>query len=352
MDVAELTALLAMPNLRTDLDRVESEMVRVLEQSGYSDDLVRPGLRVVTGGGKRLRPVLALAAAAISGEGTTDATVHASVAVELVQVGSLVHDDVMDHADSRRGVVTVNRKEGANWAILVGDYLLAVAGVEAAKVSADVASALAYTIADLADGQAREVAVTFDGKRSVADYLRSIGGKTAALLRCACDVGALAAGLEPAEREALRTFGTEFGLSFQIIDDVLDVVATDEQLGKPAGNDIVEGVFTLPVLIARDQDATGSIAARLSAGPMDRAAADALMADVRASGAIELALDAARQHNAAAAQALSVCADGAAARGGNSSIDVAAVVAGLAALPDRYLRWSLSRVDYPLPAER
>lgn len=352
MDVAELTALLAMPNLRADLDRVESEMVRVLEQSGYSDNLVQPGLRVVTGGGKRLRPVLALAAAAISGKGTTDATVHASVAVELVQVGSLVHDDVMDHADSRRGVVTVNRKEGPNWAILVGDYLLAIAGVEAAKVSAAVASALAHTIADLADGQAREVAVTFDGARTVDEYLQSIAGKTAALLRCSCDVGALSVELGEDEREALRTFGTEFGLAFQIIDDVLDVVATDEQLGKPAGNDLVEGVYTLPILLARDADPTGSIARRLAAGPLDRAGADELMAEVRAGGAIEAALDEARRHNSIGATALSVCAERAAARGKQGPIDVQQMIEGLASLPDRYLQWSLSRVDYVAPADR
>ena len=154
---------------------------QVLRRDGTLDELVEPGIRVVTGGGKRLRPTLTIAAAAVGGAPANDHVTAAGVAVELVQVGSLVHDDLMDHAKTRRGVETVNAREGLNWAILVGDYLLAVAGIQAASVSKEVAHSLARTIADLAAGQGREVARQGDPHRSVADYEASIRGKTCLL---------------------------------------------------------------------------------------------------------------------------------------------------------------------------
>lgn len=331
MDVAELSELLALEDLRSQLDAVEQRMVSVITDSRYAPDLVQPGLRVVTGGGKRLRPVLTLASAKLGAPDATLAT-HAAVAVELVQVGSLVHDDVMDHAASRRGVPTVNKQEGANWAILVGDFLLAIAGIEAARVSADVAAALARTIADLADGQAREVMCEYDVARTTEDYLASIRGKTAALLRCACEVGGLSAGLDGERLAGVGAFGDNFGMAFQIIDDVLDVVATSEALGKPAGNDIPEGVFTLPVLLYRDDHPDRQVRERLSSAS-NRAVADALLAEIRDAEAVNDALAAAEEFNQAAVEALEVFGDD-------------ETAAGLRLLPRRYLEWSLDRVGY------
>lgn len=337
MDVASLAELLALPTLAADLALVEHRMVAVLSDDRYTPQLVEPGLRVVTGGGKRLRPVLALAAAQLGSGGTADAVTSASVAVELVQVGSLVHDDVMDHAESRRGVATVNVQEGPNWAILVGDHLLAVAGMEAARVSADVAAALARTIADLADGQAREVVDQFNADRTVESYLTSIGGKTAALMRCACEVGALASGLTGTALDAIRSYGDHFGMTFQIVDDVLDVVATSEALGKPAGNDVPEGVFTLPVLLAKGGLETSVVPAgtvdALLATPRDPAAVAEILRIVRSCGAVPAALEMAADFNRKAADALREFGDH-------------PTALGLAQLPGEYTSWSLDRVGY------
>ncbi len=335
MDAATLAGLLALDDLVADLAAVEDRMVAVLSDDRYTERLVEPGLRVVQGGGKRLRPVLTIGAAALGPSTRSDPVISAAVAVELVQVGSLVHDDVMDHAESRRGVPTVNIKEGPNWAILVGDHLLAVAGIEAARVSADVAASLARTIADLADGQAREVICEFDVDRTVDDYLASIRGKTAALMRCACEVGAYAGDLATEQREALVQYGEHFGMAFQIIDDVLDVVATSEALGKPAGNDIPEGVFTLPVLLAAEGMETSVTTAGTTRALLGRATDPAAVATileiVRTCGAVDAALERARVYNREAAELLKVFGDH-------------PTALGLAKLPDNYLNWALARV--------
>ena len=316
MDLDELSELLALPSLVADLDALESTMVDVLRRDGTLDELVEPGIRVVTGGGKRLRPTLTIAAAAVGGAPANDHVTAAGVAVELVQVGSLVHDDLMDHAKTRRGVETVNAREGLNWAILVGDYLLAVAGIQAASVSKEVAHSLARTIADLAAGQGREV---------------SIRGKTAALMRCSATVGAQAAGMSLMEVDALAAFGEGFGMAFQIVDDVLDVVASSEKLGKPAGNDIGEGVFTLPVIYALDGPEGERLAELLERRTDDAAVAEANEL-VRRSDGVRLALDAARDWNGRAADLLA---------GFDSP-----TAEGLAKLPDHYLAWVLDRAGY------
>ena len=331
MDLAELSELLALPSLVADLDALESTMVDVLRRDGTLDELVEPGIRVVTGGGKRLRPTLTIAAAAVGGAPANDHVTAAGVAVELVQVGSLVHDDLMDHAKTRRGVETVNAREGLNWAILVGDYLLAVAGIQAASVSKEVAHSLARTIADLAAGQGREVARQGDPHRSVADYEASIRGKTAALMRCSATVGAQAAGMSLMEVDALAAFGEGFGMAFQIVDDVLDVVASSEKLGKPAGNDIGEGVFTLPVIYALDGPEGERLAELLERRTDDAAVAEANEL-VRRSDGVRLALDAARDWNGRAADLLA---------GFDSP-----TAEGLAKLPDHYLAWALDRAGY------
>src|SRR5207248_9910452 len=130
--------------------------------------------------------------------------------------------------------------------------------------------------------------------RSEETYLSTIASKTASLMSTSCRIGALVGGLEPGAVEVLTTYGRHVGMAFQIVDDVLDVVATDEQLGKPAGNDLVEGVYTLPVIRAlADSDGADDLAALLG-GPIDRAGADRARALIRSNGAVAAAKDVAR----------------------------------------------------------
>jgi len=168
--------------------------------------------------------------------------------VELVHLGSLYHDDVMDDATTRRTVDSVNAKWGNLKAILAGDYLLARASEIAASLGTEVAGLLAATIARLCQGQILELQSAFDLDRTERAYLDSIDGKTASLLATACRIGGIVAELPRPQIEAITTFGRSYGMAFQIVDDLLDVTATDEELGKPAGHDLVEGTYTLPII--------------------------------------------------------------------------------------------------------
>jgi heptaprenyl diphosphate synthase len=177
--------------------------------------------------------------------------VEAGVAVELIHVGSLYHDDVIDEAATRRGATSAN----ANWtntvAILAGDFLMARASeVAATHLSQESVRLLAATYAELVEGQTRELQLTDDLTHTLDDYQQVIGGKTASLIRTSARLGAMAAEADKKTVEALSTWAFEVGMVFQIADDALDLVADEEAIGKPAGSDIREGTFTGPVLRA------------------------------------------------------------------------------------------------------
>jgi heptaprenyl diphosphate synthase len=228
------------------LDRVEE---RLLEASTADDPyLTKIAQHLLLAGGKRFRPLLALLAAEF-GDSDDNRPVEAGVAVELIHVGSLYHDDVIDEADTRRGASSAN----ANWtnsvAILAGDFLMARASeVAATHLSQESVRLLASTYAELVEGQTRELQLTDDLTHSHDDYLQVIGGKTASLIRTSARLGAMAADAEGPVVEALSTWAWEVGMVFQIADDALDLVADEETIGKPAGSDIREGTFTGPVL--------------------------------------------------------------------------------------------------------
>ena len=197
---------------------------------------------------KRLRPALAVVAGQLSGAPATDDIVHGGVACELVHLGSLYHDDVMDEAETRRGVETVNARWGNLQAILAGDFLLSRASEIAASLGTEVAGLLARTIGWLCEGQIEELRHTYDVARSEESYLASLHGKTASLFGTAARIGGIVAGLDRDLIDALTEYGNAYGMVFQIVDDVLDLTATAERLGKPAGHDMEAGVYTLPVL--------------------------------------------------------------------------------------------------------
>jgi heptaprenyl diphosphate synthase len=244
------------------------------------------------------------------------------VAVELVQVGSLYHDDVMDEALTRRGVESVNARWGNLRAILSGDFLLARASEIAASLGVEVAGLLAKTISSLCEGQVRELQTTYNSDRTEEQYLSAIAGKTASLFAAATRIGAIVAGLPRDEVEALTLFGHRYGMAFQIVDDVLDVVATDEELGKPSGQDLAEGVYNLPVIRAlRRGDAVASELRSLLGSPLDRAEVDRARKLVKADGAIEDSLVLARAYCEDALQALSPVA------GRNAAADALAAAA-------------------------
>ena len=289
--------LLRLPTMIDDLARVEIELLNAVT----ADDelLTEIAGHLIRAGGKRLRPGFCLAAAMAGVREPTDlirqSTVLGGVSVELVHLGSLYHDDVMDEALTRRTVDSVNARWGNLKAILGGDFLLAKASEIAASLGTEVAGLLAATIGRLCEGQVRELRNMFDVGRSEEVYLAAISGKTAALFASACKIGAIVADLPRPDIDRLTEFGHAYGMAFQIVDDILDVVATDEELGKPAGNDLVQGIYTLPVI----RTLVGVHGAELRSMLGQPLLADDMTAArdlVRANGAISSSIEAARQY--------------------------------------------------------
>lgn len=244
----DLHDLISSDRVWADLERTED---RLLEAVVSNDDyLTKIAQHLLLAGGKRFRPLLALLAAEF-GPADDARRIEAGVSVELIHVGSLYHDDVIDEADTRRGAPSVN----ANWsntvAILAGDFLMARASeVAATYLSQESVRLLAATYAELVEGQTREMQLVDSLGHTVAAYETVIGGKTASLIRTSARLGAMAADAEPEVVEALSTWAWELGMVFQIADDALDLVADEASIGKPAGSDIREGTFTQAVLEA------------------------------------------------------------------------------------------------------
>ena len=242
---------LVLPSLDADLARVETRLrAEVRCDLEFLSTVAR---HLIDAGGKRIRPGLAIAAAGVSdpaGRSCSDDVIAGAVAVELVHMGSLYHDDVIDGATTRRNAASVNATWGNATAILAGDFLLARASQIAASLGTEVADLLAATIGKLCEGQIREYQDAYNCDRTVRDYELSITGKTASLLAASCRVGAIVAGVGPALTGTLSDFGHSYGMAFQIVDDILDVISTEDALGKPAGHDMREGNYTLPVLLA------------------------------------------------------------------------------------------------------
>ena len=253
--MATSNPLLHLPGMDGYRVRVEDALMAAV--ASEDELMAQMGGHLITAGGKRARPLFAVASAAALAEdadavdaAVTDDVILGGVSVELVQVGSLCHDDVIDEADTRRGAASVNARWGNLKAILAGDFLLAKASEIAAGLGTEVAGLLAATIGRLCEGEVHELRRAYDADRTEASYLAAIEGKTAALFATACRVGGIVGQLPRDDIDRLTSFGRHYGMAFQVVDDILDVIATDEELGKPAGHDIAEGIYNLPVIRA------------------------------------------------------------------------------------------------------
>ena len=288
--------LLGLSTVPDDLTRVEA----TLRESVRSEDpyLTELASHLIQAGGKRGRPAFAVGAAATAlttMAPVSDDVVRGAVSVELVHLGSLYHDDVMDEARTRRTVESVNARWGNLQAILAGDFLLARASEIAASLGTEVAGLLAATISRLCEGQILELQHTYNPGRTEDVYLASIRGKTAALYATSSRIGALVADLPRTHVDALTAFGQAYGMAFQVVDDILDLVASDEQLGKPAGHDLIEGVYTLPVIhtLAAGTAEADALKALLGS-PLTLEQMDEARAIVRTAGYVDAALETAR----------------------------------------------------------
>ncbi|MBA4791795.1 MAG: polyprenyl synthetase family protein [Rhizobiales bacterium] len=234
--------------VKADMERVNAT---ILARTG-SDVAMIPEVanHLISGGGKRLRPMLTLACAALSGY-AGEGHVKLAASVEFMHTATLLHDDVVDESDMRRGKLAARKLWGNEASVLVGDFLLGQAFkmmVEVGSLSClDILSTAACTIAE---GEVMQLAAAKNTETSEDDYLAVIRGKTAELFAAACEVGAVLGQRPKGEQGACRSYGMNLGIAFQLVDDALDYGGSQAKLGKNVGDDFREGKITLPVVLA------------------------------------------------------------------------------------------------------
>jgi heptaprenyl diphosphate synthase len=276
--------------IRTGLDQVESALEKAV-RADY-ELLGEAASYILAAGGKRFRPMLVLLSGHF-GDPSDPRLVHGAVAIELTHVATLYHDDVMDEAEFRHGVPSVNSKWDNSVAILSGDFLFAKASELSADLGAEVTRLLARTIATVCDGQIRDVTTAGSLSQTESGYMETIRRKTAALIATSCRLGGMLSDAPARHVDLLERFGEVIGLGFQLSDDIMDVIATDEVLGKPPGQDLRQGVYTLPVLYALQDGARGrELAGLLEEGPPEGDRLDQALRLVAADGNLDRAREA------------------------------------------------------------
>jgi octaprenyl-diphosphate synthase len=290
-DLAEVNALI--------LDRLQSEVALIPELARH----------LIAAGGKRVRPMLTLLAARMCGH-AGQRHVGLATAVEFIHTATLLHDDVVDESDLRRGRGTANAIWGNKAPVLVGDFLFSRAfQLMVADGSLRTLEILANASAIIAEGEVAQLVTANDTATSEAAYLHVIAAKTAALFRAACEIGAVVAERPSAEEEALAAFGENLGVAFQLVDDALDYSARQALLGKTIGDDFREGKITLPILLAfargdeKERRFWRRTLEEQAQGPADLEHAQLLIAR---HNAIEATLARAEEYGAAARSALAI----------------------------------------------
>jgi heptaprenyl diphosphate synthase len=257
------------PVLERDVRARLEEVEAALEKAVHADSemLAETARYLLAAGGKRFRPMLVLLSGYF-GEPSDPRLIPGAVAIELVHAATLYHDDVIDEAESRHGVPSVNARWDNTVAILTGDYLFARASEISSDLGADVIALLARTIATLCDGQIREVEASGDVDQTREAYLEVIRRKTGALIATSCRMGGMLSDAASPHVGVLEAYGEALGTAFQLSDDIMDVTSSASELGKEPGVDMREGVYTLPVLLAMHDGREGAeLRSLLAAGP-------------------------------------------------------------------------------------
>jgi heptaprenyl diphosphate synthase len=278
-------------DIRGGLDRVEQALeksVRV-ESSGM---LSETSGYLIAAGGKRFRAMLVLLAGYL-GDPADPRLIPGSVSIELVHLATLYHDDVIDEADARRGAPSANVRWDNTVAILTGDFLFARASEISTDLGTDVCRLLARTIAVLCDGQIREVDSSSSVDQEMSNYLEIIRRKTASLIATSCRLGGMLSDARHDHIDVIEEFGDALGMAYQLSDDIMDITSSQMELGKEPGQDLREGVYTLPVLHALAHDEHREELARILAhGSPDGGMLDRALEIVRSGGSIDAAREA------------------------------------------------------------
>lgn len=265
---------------------------------------------LLSSGGKRLRPALVLMIARF-GTANHDKAIALAAAVEMLHTATLVHDDVVDNALVRRGNPTLNATWPHGATVLMGDYLFAKAANLAAQTEhVRIISIFSDTLMVICSGELEQIFSRVGGVPTLDEYHRRIYAKTASLFAAGAETGAILGGLPESQVQALRDYGHYLGMAFQIIDDVLDFTGDQVNLGKPVANDLRHGIVTLPaILFLEKRPGSQALQRIVDQETLEDSEVLALVEEIRASGAVEAAVDEARQFTARACEALSLLPD-------------------------------------------
>ncbi len=303
-DTATLSRLFS--GIDADLEVVDQTFQK--HATSGLDLLNSASAHVLSSPGKRVRIALTLLSGKLL-DYRFERLLPLSVAFEMVHLASLVHDDIIDNASTRRGIQTVNSRYGNNIAILLGDYLFArTAGLIADVEDFRIDHLFSDTVARVCEGSIIELLSMRKLDLSVESYLERINRKTACLMSACCKGGAIVGGGTDAQIALLEQFGLNLGIAFQIIDDVLDYNGSETVIGKPAGNDLRQGLITLPLIYALQHEQNGRldrVSAVFHQSQPDDAAVDDIVLWVRNSPAMHESLDLARHYAARARAVLS-----------------------------------------------
>ncbi|CAG9465599.1 unnamed protein product [Pedinophyceae sp. YPF-701] len=240
--------------VQAELDRVNEEIRTVVGKRHPM--LLAAADQIFGAGGKKIRPILALLTAqatqaAVGNSEITDRQRRLAMVIEMIHVASLVHDDVLDECDIRRGAATVNTMFGSKVAVLVGDFLFAQSSWYLANLdNLEVIKLISQVIADFADGEISQAASLYNMDMTLDKYIDKSFYKTASLIAASCRSAAALTGTDDAMKADMYAYGKHLGLAFQVVDDILDITQSAEQLGKPQGQDLASGNITAPIIYA------------------------------------------------------------------------------------------------------
>ncbi|MCR4407462.1 MAG: polyprenyl synthetase family protein [Anaerolineae bacterium] len=291
--------------IRDDLERVERKMRQAIQTE--HEQLTEVLQYLLANGGKRIRPALVLLSSRFH-PADEDKVMALAAAVEILHTATLVHDDLIDGSLLRRGKPTLNTFWGPGATVLTGDYLFS----QAASLAADtqnirVVTIFSHTLAIICWGELRQLFSEGTNQLTRENYYRRISSKTASLFATSAEAGAVLSNAPEEETQALRDYGHNLGMAFQIIDDVLDFIGDEAQMGKPAGSDLQRGIVTLPTLhfLSQGNDPE-TVLQVLNGAQRDETTVRAAVDAICASGAIEAAVAEAHRFSQCAQEALQV----------------------------------------------
>jgi heptaprenyl diphosphate synthase len=287
-----------------DLEKLETELKNFLRVP--APVLSETGVYLLEAGGKRVRPAFTLLAGKLF-RYDEKMLFTVAMAIEVIHMATLAHDDIVDDSALRRGKPTLAARWGNGVAVVTGDYLLAKAmELVYSMKNREVAAILARTSVEMCRGEICQIRTSYDIGQSVYDYFYKIRRKTALLISLSCEAGAIVSGASREEARILRQYGHCLGIAFQMVDDILDLDGTKEKLGKPVGSDVRQGIITLPMIIAMNGPGSGALRLRELLARKDKSEEEVAEAVqlIRRSDGLSLSLEAARRYIARACQKL------------------------------------------------